>query len=342
MEPLISVVIPIYNCEETLHGCVDSVLKQTYKNIEILLIDDGSADKSGIICDEYADKHKMVRVFHLKNGGPSKARNFGINESSGDYIQFLDSDDTLPESTISQKVSSLLDNNADQVVTDYYQTVDDSRTVISNSNHGLMTLEEYALEFSGEKNQSFYFSVVWNKLFNREILKKNNILFKEGLSFAEDYVFNLQYLVFCKNVFVLNKPLYSYKIVTSESSLSRNAKLFENIWKIRRDVLWPEYKKFYESAELIKKNPEELKISYLLAFGNGIYVLFKAGKTLSEVRRLIKEYSNDEYLRQIVNEVKTTGIKQLAIKKLVKYRQDFLLALMFWLYRQFRLLKDKN
>ena len=103
--PLISVIVPVYKVEQYLHRCVDSILAQTYTNLEIILIDDGSPDRSGAICDEYAAKDSRIRVIHQKNAGLGAARNAGLDVCSGEYIAFVDSDDTLPEDALEQLIN---------------------------------------------------------------------------------------------------------------------------------------------------------------------------------------------------------------------------------------------
>ena len=116
MGSLISVIIPVYKVERYLPRCIDSILSQTYKNIELLLIDDGSPDSSGDICDEYAEKDPRVRMFHKENGGVSSARNLGLDEAKGDYIGFVDSDDYIAPGMYEKLVELIEDNNADIAV----------------------------------------------------------------------------------------------------------------------------------------------------------------------------------------------------------------------------------
>ena len=99
MNPSISIIVPVYNAERTLNRCVDSILSQTFQEWELLLIDDGSTDRSGELCDEYASKDQRIKVFHKKNGGVSSARNIGLNYAKGEWITFIDSDDEIPKNT---------------------------------------------------------------------------------------------------------------------------------------------------------------------------------------------------------------------------------------------------
>ena len=112
---LISVIVPVYNAEKYLRECLDSIVNQTYKNIEIILVDDGSTDGSGAICDEYADKDVRIKVYHIPNGGASNARNLGIDNADGEYLMFVDSDDIILPYVVERAIKLALEHNADIV-----------------------------------------------------------------------------------------------------------------------------------------------------------------------------------------------------------------------------------
>lgn len=124
-QPLLSVIVPVYNVEQYLHQCVDSIIGQTYKNLEIILVNDGSTDGSGAICDEYATKDSRVRVIHKENGGQSSARNIGISISSGEYTTFVDSDDWLELDMYQVLIKQLLDTSADVITFQYVDEFDE-------------------------------------------------------------------------------------------------------------------------------------------------------------------------------------------------------------------------
>ena len=118
-QPLISVIVPVYNVENYLPRCLDSIINQTYTNLEILLVDDGATDNSGKLCDEYAQKDNRIRVFHKENGGVSSARNMGLDNATGEYIAFVDSDDYIDKCMYEIMLNSSVQNNADIVVCGY-------------------------------------------------------------------------------------------------------------------------------------------------------------------------------------------------------------------------------
>ena len=125
--PQVSVIIPIYNSEKYLHECLDSVINQTYKDIEIILVDDGSTDKSSSICDEYAKKDERIKVFHTSNNGPSHARNIGIDNATGEYIVFQDSDDYIELNMIEDTVKEALKSDSDLVISGHKTFFEEER-----------------------------------------------------------------------------------------------------------------------------------------------------------------------------------------------------------------------
>lgn len=187
----VTVVIPVYNVEKYLGKCVESILSQTYRDLEIILIDDGSPDSSGVICDNYAKRDSRIQVIHKQNGGLSDARNAGIEIATGDYICFVDSDDWLEPETLQQAVMSIED--VDVVVWGYYvDYVDDDDLIITSNKRQIETLlshkDGYKLLLQPKVlAQSGY---AWNKLYRTGFLNKHGFRFEKGLSLIEDINFN--------------------------------------------------------------------------------------------------------------------------------------------------------
>lgn len=200
----ISVIVPVYNTEKYLHRCVDSILAQTFTDFELLLIDDGSTDRSGAICDEYALKDSRVRVFHKENGGVSSARNLGLDKTHGVYVTFVDSDDTITTNALLY----MSDNYEDMVVgainfvnshTEKY--VDWDGDIIAYNNMGLFL----------EKNlNTMILRSPCFKLFRKDIINKYDIRMNENLTFGEDTVFVADYMLHCQNVRIVPNICYNY------------------------------------------------------------------------------------------------------------------------------------
>ncbi|MBA4317079.1 MAG: hypothetical protein C0412_01630 [Flavobacterium sp.] len=216
-KPKISIVVPIYKSEPYLAKCVDSILGQTYPNFEVILVDDGSPDGSGKICDTYALKDSRIRVFHKANGGVSRARNFGIDNATGDYVAFIDSDDFVEEDYLDGFFQCEVDS--DLFVQGYRQIdmVHNTSAYLAFEMDGMFEdiSEPY---FWAEKNGVICSPYV--KLFKRQILNSRNIRFDNQLTNGEDLLFVLNYMLHIKNVCLSRKHSYNY-IIRAEPSLSK-------------------------------------------------------------------------------------------------------------------------
>jgi glycosyltransferase involved in cell wall biosynthesis len=174
---LISVIIPIYNVGDYLKKCVNSIINQTYKNLEIILVDDGSTDKSGILCDEFAKKDSRIKVIHKQNGGLSDARNCGIEASSGKFIAFIDSDDFIAPDFYEYLLSLQKENNADiaecNFIRVYEEKQDEFEFPIKKENIILKTdgVGALFLFMSDDDEISTNSVVVWNKLYNKKLFE---------------------------------------------------------------------------------------------------------------------------------------------------------------------------
>ena len=196
---IISVIVPVYKAEKYLHRCVDSILAQTYTDFELLLIDDGSPDNSGAICDEYAAKDSRVRVFHKKNGGVSSARNLGLDNARGEWISFVDSDDWLDVSCLGKLTQKM---DADLI-----------RCSIESTDGTLWTAEDYKYEikeFVKNYEEDPLTRTPCGALYKNQIVRENNIYFDSCVRFGEDMMFNFQYLLKSQSVRLLGFIGYTY------------------------------------------------------------------------------------------------------------------------------------
>lgn len=217
METLISIIIPVYKCEKHIDNCVQSIMDQTYTNLEIILVDDGSPDNSGKICDEYAKRDSRIVVIHQKNGGVSAARNAGIACSTGEYIMFVDSDDWVDKTIVQHLYSNLEEKNADMSICRHY-------TVIDNT-HFQKSLCE-AIYVSGDKEIADY---VHNQFNTAPIRAPWATLYKRGLvgnflkemEFGEDTLFKIDCFERAKTVVVSDRMLYYYNTYETPDSLTK-------------------------------------------------------------------------------------------------------------------------
>lgn len=228
MNPKISIIVPIYNAEKTLHRCIDSILSQDYTDFELLLIDDGSKDASGKICDIYAENDERIRVIHKENSGVSDSRNMALDEAKGEYLQFLDSDDWITQNATRLLVESAEKNHCDMVIADFYRVIGERLSHKGSiDEEGVLSKEEFA-NLMMENPADFYYGVLWNKLYKREIIEKYNFRMDSKISWCEDFMFNLEYIRFCERIFVLQVPIYYY-VKTKGSLVSQGMSITKTI-----------------------------------------------------------------------------------------------------------------
>ena len=257
--PEISIIVPVYNVEKYLSRCIDSILCQTFTNFELILVDDGSTDKSGIICDQYKKRDNRIKVIHKENEGVSKARNIGLNKAIGKYVMFCDSDDWVEKDWVTELRMACINNNCDFSIS-AFNWID-----IKNNIFKVKKYEEYhddiviPLNKIFELRKSDIFNVLWNKIFSLKVIKSNNINFDETISFGEDTIFILQYMRIIEGkIGIIDKPLYNYIYKTGNNLASKYHKdifsiykrLFEELYvtSIKVDVKFENYSKDYYSS----------------------------------------------------------------------------------------------
>lgn len=213
--PKVSVIVPIYNAEKTLARCLNSLVAQTYENLEFLLVDDGSTDGSKSICEDYCARCRFFRLISKENGGPSSARNTGIDQSSGKYIYFVDSDDYIEPETIAIMVKAAEEHSADMVISAYYIEKADSSVEIHQYAGGskLYVGDEYKnlcnLQINDmSKNRIPPYS--WVRLILRSALNESKMRYSTNIIRGEDFHFFVRLQYRLKNAYVLAEPLYHY------------------------------------------------------------------------------------------------------------------------------------
>lgn len=210
MFPTVSIIVPVYNAQNTLPRCIDSVLKQTYRDFELLLVDDGSKDDSGAICDAYAAKDGRITVFHIENSGVSTARNTALDHARGEYLQFLDSDDWITPDAAQRLVHAAQEHSTDMVISDFYRVVDDRVSIKGDiEDDAVLSREEFASHMM-ENPADFYYGVLWNKLYRRAIIEEHHLRMDPSISWCEDFLFNLEYIRYADRFYALRAPLYYY------------------------------------------------------------------------------------------------------------------------------------
>ena len=250
-KPLVSIVIPIYNAAPHLAACIESVRKQTYENLEILLVNDGSDDVSLPICRMYAQVDSRIRVIDKENSGVSATRNVAIDRAAGEFLQFVDADDRVAMEATQLLVERAQRTRADMVICHYYRVVGKKRKSV----HGfletdkVLTQREFATQLM-EEPCSFYYGVMWNKLYRTAIIQEHGIRCSEELRWSEDFLFNLEYIRYAERFAALETPIYYYR--KNDTSITSTALTVTNTVQTKLE-LFEYYKALYTDLGLYER-----------------------------------------------------------------------------------------
>lgn len=288
MNKKISVIVPAYNVEKYINKCINSILGQTYKNIEVIVVDDGSTDQTSKICDEVAQSDKKVRVIHQKNQGLSQARNNGIKASTGSYISLIDGDDIV-EPDFLKNMASVMRDDIDIVVSGY-------KTINANSNIRSINRKDNAV-LSGKSatielltKQEDFFVIAWNKLYKKDIFIKNNIWYPAG-RIHEDNLTTYKLLSKAHKVAIIDAVDYSY--VKRAGSITNKSKkdlqINEKINAAKEAILFFEDKDLCEAAKYSLFLAQIIKLN--IAINSRDYEL--CNKTITEI--LGEDYTKNKF-----------------------------------------------
>ncbi len=279
----VSFIVPVYNAEKGLRRLIESVLKQEYRDLELILVDDGSKDGSGAICDEFAAADSRVQVVHKANSGVSDTRNKGLSLAGGKYIRFLDADDWIPDDSTKEMVRCAAEYDADLVVCDFYRVIGENVARKGSIGTGrVLSRKEYA-EYMMDSPADYYYGVIWNKLYRRDILETYELRFDPSLSFCEDFIFNLEYVLHADRIVPLQVPVYYY--VKTEGSL-----VAQNMNPVRivnmKTSVYQYYDKFYrnilDEKEYRRQRPEILSFLVSAASDETVIPLIKGTNKLGD------------------------------------------------------------
>jgi len=220
---LVSVIVPVYNAEKFLKRSIESVINQSYNNLELILVNDGSNDKSEVICEQYALLDRRIKVITQKNKGPAAARNTGVSNASGECIFFLDADDFIATRTLEILISEYSAHQPDLVMSNFCKLESNGKIVNQNATFtpdgkpfidkikilSKTDIVEY-VRHSLKHPSNHLISYCWARLYKLSVIKNNNIVAKEDMCLFEDFVFNLEYLKHSDKIIFVNEPLYTY------------------------------------------------------------------------------------------------------------------------------------
>ena len=243
--PFVSLIIPVYNAEKYLRRCLTSAMEQTFKDMEILVVNDGSTDESLAICREYAQMDPRFHIINKENTGVSDSRNRAIQIAKGDYLQFMDSDDWLTPDATETFVYAAQKFNCDLVIADFYRV---DKAVFTEKQHirerGLLTREQFAT-YMMQDPADFYYGVLWNKLYRRDLVEKYHLRMDVSVNWCEDFLFNLEYILHANVFYALQAPVYYY--VKTKGSLASQGLSITKTVKMKF-MVFEYYNEFYKNV----------------------------------------------------------------------------------------------
>lgn len=338
----ISIIIPVFNSQRYIGRCIESILNQTHKDIEIVLVNDGSKDRSGELCEEYARRYAGVKVIHKQNEGPSSARNSGLGVITGDYVGFVDSDDWVEESMYKALLESACDDGSD-VVCCGYKVVDNNRIksyvpVCRKTKSYLLNKKEHKeLVYEMFINSQNGLFCIWNKLYKASLILENHILFPEDKMLAEDCEFNLSILNKATKYTFIPNCYYNYFMTTS--SLTRG--YIENYFEKHlgwRSILENNIPKEYVFAEKSTRILNSMTIHEII-YAINQELLFN--EDLS-VRDVLKTRLNNQIIEEAFEKYKLmniTSIKSLTDRIYYTLLSKKMLVLYHVLFKSMNYLK---
>lgn len=298
--PKYSFIVPVYGCEKYLAKCVESILNQKGDHdLEVILVEDGSRDRSGQIADELSHRDSRVRTFHKENGGAASARNVGLREAKGEYILFIDGDDMVEDGLL-QAVDATLGKDPDALIIfgmsfDYYRGQTCVRTQILGCSHeGSYTIEQLLTEY-----KSFFYdnalSSACNKVFSAKTIQSKGLWMKEGMTLYEDYDFVLRYITCVEEVACIAYPFYHYRNDLAVSHLNQRISDMDKLQDNMRQLLSSVRSVLSDSAQL----REATANLYMLLLWNHL----KTGHyTISELERYTVQYCAEPAFRTLLTE----------------------------------------
>ncbi len=266
-QPLVSIIVPVYNVAHYLPQCLDSILGQSYPNFEVLLINDGSTDGSGEICRSYTERDSRFRLIDKPNSGVSDSRNQALDQARGKYLQFVDADDFLAPQATETLLHTAESTGADLIISHFYR-LSEERAAPKGHIKGerLLTRAEFAEEMV-KAPANFYYGVLWNKLYRRSVVEAHHLRFDREVNWCEDFLFNLEYIQYTRLVSATPEPLYYYR-KRDTSLINSNISLRRTVAMKRQTFI--RYKQLYQKLDLYDEQKAEVYRYLIAAAGDSI------------------------------------------------------------------------
>ncbi len=326
---VISIVIPVYNAEQYLRETLDAVQRQSYREYELLLINDGSTDKSGNICDEYAEKDPRIKVFHRENSGPSVTRNFGVEKAEGEYIAFVDADDVIDDNYLEVLHQNMNQYEADLVLCDYERFYEDDlerKVHYRNSIYSVAIAKSKAELANVFKNPStnLFGVAIWGKLYKAEIIKKHGVRFPEDVSYEEDCCFNIQYYDYVDTTVFTSETVYHYRQMKESLSKVYRANTYGDLVNG-----FNKRKEFAKKIEMNELDMRKLDTIFMIATINNYKKIAMTDMSFSEKRQAYKDTLSHKEAKEVFANVNLSPNRLTRwITKLSRKENIFLLAVL--------------
>lgn len=329
---LVSIIVPVYNVEQYLRECIQSLVNQTYSNIEIILVDDGSQDTSGKICDELKKEDWRIKVIHKENAGLGYARNSGLDIAQGEYVTFIDSDDVADDTLVESLMQGIHANKADTCIGGFKRITEDGKIAYEEKyeKRTYVGSEVYQGLFARmlgsdvDKHDAIRMSV-WNVLYSMKIIKDNDIRFpSERVLISEDIIWDSQYYKYSSSAAIIESTAYKYRITPGSLTQKYKPNKFKMICKLY-DIL----------CEKVESNPNMKMRLQRQFFVNLRDCIHQEKQSVSKCKRKVyihrvNEILNDDKVRQVVNEYPISKIqfKPRMFILLVKYKLSWIIVML--------------
>ena len=325
---VVSIIIPVYNAENTLKRCMESIMCQTYKYWEVWLIDDGSCDASGEICDYYSEADSRIYTVHKKNEGVSAARNVGIDNASGEYVMFVDSDDFLEKNALELLVEAVENYDADVAMCGFFYCLEEKNERTSNYIKDFFVggNEKFVPQVFQEAFRKELLNPPWNKVIRKSLLERNKIRFVSEYSICEDMIFTMEILKVSKRIAFLNVPLYYYVYKKGDNLVNRFHKNFYEALSAYYDMTVGYLEKYNALSDIYYDTNcffADKSISYLKKIYT--HVSYDNSMKYQELRRIC----DDLRRRGVLREYKHMGFKKKVVSIGARYKLYRLLHLLY-------------
>ena len=319
----LSIIIPIYNADKYLDKCISSVLNQTYKNIELILVDDGSIDNSLSICQKYQLLDKRVKFYHQENNGPSSARNVGLNYAIGEYVAFIDADDYISEDMYKELIALMKKEKCDLIISPLiHEFIGRKNKEVFPSNLNYYGLINNSSVDANKIYPLFETSLIngpCGKIYKASIIKEHQLRMPEEIHYAEDLIFNIDYLQYCKDIYLTDKAFYYY---VKKKSGSLTTSYTENLFHFMDTAHDKTIDYFSSKLHVTKEIEESIHFAIIHHVISSFTNLFDKDCTKSRIEKkaFIRNILNNEKVKVKIDKAHKEGIFPLLYKLFLQTR----------------------